>query len=539
MLKVFLVEDECVVREGLRECIDWTRYGFEFCGDAPDGELALPQIRKLRPDILITDIKMPFMDGLALSRLVCAELPETKIILISGHNDFEFAQEAIEIGVEQYLLKPVTKASLLKTLEDVSRKIDEEREQKTYLRQFRREGQEYEQFARRKFFEQLTTGSLRVSEIYEQAKSLQIDIDAEGYNVILLTLQTTGAAEYSQALAERLEELMAYLLRYGEYLLFRCNLMTYCVLVKGNAASLDDAAQRCIENIQRRSAGDESLAWYAAVSEPVLRLSELPQCYAKAHTILSYRHLLPEQHVLTAQVLQRPQRGEFPALDEIDATKADPAIVRNFLQTGMREEIPDFVSEYLASFGNALGSLLFRQYVLLELRFSAIRAAKSFGYTQEEFLRPLEQAKVLSVDAELPELKKNCAALLRRAIELREEESGNQYKSMLKRALRYIDQNYTDENLSLNAVAKAANISPNYFSGVFSQEMGQTFVEYLTEKRMARAKELLRYSGKRSSEVAYEVGYRDPRYFSFLFKKTQGCTPSSYRAGEAERHEEP
>ena len=118
MLKVFLVEDECVVREGLRDCIDWERYGFEFCGDAPDGELALPQIRKLRPDILITDIKMPFMDGLALSKLVCAELPETKIILISGHNDFEFAQEAIEIGVEQYLLKPVTKSSLLKTLEE-------------------------------------------------------------------------------------------------------------------------------------------------------------------------------------------------------------------------------------------------------------------------------------------------------------------------------------------------------------------------------------------------------------------------------------
>ena len=124
------------------------------------------------------------------------------------------------------------------------------------------------------------------------------------------------------------------------------------------------------------------------------------------------------------------------------------------------------------------------------------------------------------------------------AIDLREEESGNQYKSMLKRALRYIDQNYTDENLSLNSVAKAANISPNYFSGVFSQEMGQTFVEYLTEKRMERAKELLRYSGKRSSEVAYEVGYRDPRYFSFLFKKMQGCTPSSYRAGNGEPHEQ-
>ncbi len=537
MLKVFLVEDECVVREGLRDCIDWERYGFEFCGDAPDGELALPQIRKLRPDILITDIKMPFMDGLALSKLVCAELPETKIILISGHNDFEFAQEAIEIGVEQYLLKPVTKSSLLKTLEDVSRKIDEEREQKAYLRRFQQEGQEYEQYARRQFFEQLTSGTLRVSEIYEQAKKLQIDIDAERYTVILLTLQSRGAAEYSQTLADRLEELMAYLLRYGEYLLFRCNLMTYCVIVKDSAAESGGAVDRCLENIRRRC-GDASLAWYAAVSGPVARLSELPSCYARAHTILSYRHLLPEQHVLTADVLQKPQRGALPALDEIDASKADPAIIRSFLQTGMREEIPDFVSEYLASFGNALDSMLFRQYVLLELRFSAIRAAKSFGYSQEEFLRPLFSGQELTADVDRETLVKSCAALLRRAIDLREEESGNQYKSMLKRALRYIDQNYTDENLSLNTVAKAANISPNYFSGVFSQEMGQTFVEYLTEKRMERAKELLRYSGKRSSEVAYEVGYRDPRYFSFLFKKTQGCTPSSYRAGNGEPHEQ-
>lgn len=416
LLKVFLVEDECVVREGLRDCIDWERYGFEFCGDAPDGELALPQIRKLRPDILITDIKMPFMDGLALSKLVCAELPETRIILISGHNDFEFAQEAIEIGVEQYLLKPVTKASLLKTLEDVSRKIDEEREQKDYLRRFQQEGPEYEQFARRKFFEQITSGTLRVSEIYEQAKKLQIDIDAEGYTVILLTLQSRGTAEYSQTLAERLEELMAYLLRYGEYLLFRCNLMTYCVIVKGSAAGLDEAVRRCLENIERRCGGDEALAWYAAVSEPVARLSELPGCYASAHTILSYRHLLPERHVLTADVLQKPQRGTLPALDEVDASKADPAIIRNFLQTGMREEIPDFVSEYLASFGNALDSMLFRQYVLLELRFSAIRAAKSFGYSQEEFLRPLTSGQELPADGGRETLEKAaprfCAAPL-------------------------------------------------------------------------------------------------------------------------------
>ena len=537
MLKVFLVEDECVVREGLRDCIDWERYGFEFCGDAPDGELALPQIRKLRPDILITDIKMPFMDGLTLSKMVSAELPETKIILISGHNDFEFAKEAIEIGVEQYLLKPVTKASLLQTLETVQKKIEEEREQKNYLRQFQAETREYEQYAQRTFFEQITSGVLSVSEIYAQAKELHIDIDAESYNIILLTLQPQSPTEYSQAAAERLEELMAYFLRYGEYLLFRCNLMTYAVIVKSDAAGMEQATRRCVENIQQRCAGDEELDWYVAVSDPVPRLSGLAECYAKAHTILSYRHLLPEQHVLTAAVLDKGDTRDLSALDAFDASKADSAIVRGFLQMGLQEEVPDFVTEYLLSFGNALNSTLFRQYIMLDLRFNAILAAKKFGFTQEEFLQPLSSLQYMEPDVDPQELKKYAVTLLRRAIELREQESGNQYKAILQRAIRFIDQHYTEETMSLNAVAKAVNISPNYFSGIFSQEMGQTFVEYLTAKRMEKARDLLRHSGMRSSEVAYEVGYRDPRYFSFIFKKTQGCTPSSYRAGNGAEHE--
>ena len=105
----------------------------------------------------------------------------------------------------------------------------------------------------------------------------------------------------------------------------------------------------------------------------------------------------------------------------------------------------------------------------------------------------------------------------------------------MESALQVIDQNYTDENISLNAVAKTINVSTNYLSAVFSQKMGKSFVEYVTQKRMTRAKQLLRQSGKRTGEIAAEVGYKDPRYFSFVFKKTQGVTPREYRAGEQER----
>ena len=107
MLKVFLVEDERIMREGLRDSIPWEKYGYVFVGEASDGEMALPLIRKTRPDVLITDIKMPFMDGLALSQIVTSEFPGTKIIIISGYASFEYAQNALKYGVNDYLLKPI------------------------------------------------------------------------------------------------------------------------------------------------------------------------------------------------------------------------------------------------------------------------------------------------------------------------------------------------------------------------------------------------------------------------------------------------
>ena len=110
MLRVFLVEDESTIRETLRDTVPWAQYGYAFAGEAGDGEMALPLIRQAKPDVLITDIRMPFMDGLALSRLVIQEFPNIKIIIISGYDDFEYAQQAIHIGVERFLLKPDRKS---------------------------------------------------------------------------------------------------------------------------------------------------------------------------------------------------------------------------------------------------------------------------------------------------------------------------------------------------------------------------------------------------------------------------------------------
>ena len=151
LIRVFIAEDESIVREGLRDIVPWEKHGFEFVGDAPDGELALPMIRRLKPDVLITDIKMPFMDGLALADIVSRELPDTKIIILSGYSDFEYAQRAIQLKVDQYLLKPITKASMVQTLEQTRRRIEEEQEQKEFLRRYEQEIKKFESFSRRAF----------------------------------------------------------------------------------------------------------------------------------------------------------------------------------------------------------------------------------------------------------------------------------------------------------------------------------------------------------------------------------------------------
>ena len=123
MIKVFLVEDEFAIREGIRRTVNWEKEGFVLCGEAGDGEMAYPLILKEKPEILITDIRMPFMDGLELCRLVKEALPSVRILILSGYDDFSYAQEAIRIGVEEYLLKPLSEEMLLTKLRAVAEKI--------------------------------------------------------------------------------------------------------------------------------------------------------------------------------------------------------------------------------------------------------------------------------------------------------------------------------------------------------------------------------------------------------------------------------
>lgn len=548
MLKIFLAEDEVVVRETIKRMIPWEELGFELVGEAADGEMALPLLIRQQPDLLITDIKMPFMDGLTLARLAKKEIPGLKVVILSGYDDFNYAKQAIGIGVEDYLLKPITKNALIERLSEIRSRYEHEKTQKEYYEKFQREMQAYEKNSSRDFFEALVGGSMDMMEVYKRAEKLGLDIVAEAYNVLIFTMNcdedfSGQRDEYSSWEAESLELLENFFAGHSSAMLFRSNIFSYGVLLKGQRETVEENTRACVDEIRKiLSRQDGRREWFLAVGQSVDRLSQIQKSYHTASRAFSQRYLYDENILYydEMETMEHPggqaEAEDNAYLQKVDVNALNPAILQKFLSNGLQEETENFVKDYFYAIGQEpMESLVFRNYVILNVRFSVISFIKGLGCDTNE----MESADTEEVLAESGKNMESAIAyaekMISQAIEIRDQNSGNKNRSILKTAVDFIDSHYMDEEISLNTVANVANVSSNHFSALFSQNMGQTFIEYLTSLRMNKAKELLRCTGMRSSEIAGEIGYKDAHYFSYLFKKTQGMTPSDYRKAREEK----
>lgn len=546
MLKIFLAEDEVIVRETIKRMIPWEDLGFELVGEAADGEMALPLLLRQKPDLLITDIKMPFMDGLTLAKVAKKEIPGLKVVILSGYDDFNYAKQAINIGVEDYLLKPITKNALIERLTEIRSRYEHEKTQKEYYEKFHREMQAYEKNSSRDFFEALVSGSMDMMEIYRRSEKLGLDIVAEAYNVLIFTMNCeedfSGQREgYSEWEAESLELLEEFFSENTSAMLFRCNIFSYSVLIKGQKETIEENTRSCVSEIQRIfDRKEQKRQWFVAAGEPVERLSQIQKSYYSASRAFSHRYLYDENILYYDEMASMEKKNvtedDSTYLQKVDVNALNPAILQKFLSNGLLEETENFVKDYFYAIGQEpLESLVFRNYVTLNVRFSVMSFLKEIGCDT----RTLEQEDTEDVLSESSKSLENAIAyaekIISQAIALRDQNSGNKNRSILKTAVDFIDSHYTEEDMSLNKAANAANVSANHFSALFSQNMGQTFIEYLTNLRMNKAKEYLRCTSMRSSEIAGEIGYKDAHYFSYLFKKTQGMTPSDYRKAREDK----
>lgn len=536
-IKVFLVEDEMVIRRGIKNSIDWEKEGYIFCGEASDGELAYPMIIKEKPDILITDIRMPFMDGLELCKLVKKELPNIKILILSGYDEFDYAKEAIRLGVTEYLLKPISSGKLLEALNGVSESIRREKEDKDLVRKYMEEMRENTEHEKQKFFEQMIAGNLSMADALETGKKYEMNLSAGMYNLLLFRFtlgeenrksgELLGEAEYAiEKLTERLEYVFEFQ-RGVEGWAF--------LLMADNEEQMSERVKELSKDLEEIMKNYSTIAYFGGIGQPVARLRELEESFREAERALAARFTMELNRIISVEDIRMAQNVD--TLDDIEITsfgerEKTRTMLEKFLNNGAEDEIDEFVDVYINELPEEnLKSVLMRQYIIMDAYIVMMSFCEKIEGIEGEMQAQSEELKnSMKTIQTLEEIKNYIRMLLKKIIGVRDTISGRRYSDIIEIAKDQIRKTYMSDEISLNTIAAEVGMSPSYFSSIFSKEMGKTFVEYLTEIRMDRAKELLMCSSMKTSEIGYEVGYKDPHYFSYIFKKTQNCTPKEFRA---------
>ncbi|MCR5526324.1 MAG: response regulator [Lachnospiraceae bacterium] len=536
MVKLFLVEDEIIMRDGIKKHIDWKGEDIEFVGEASDGELAYPLILKTKPDIVVTDIKMPFMDGLQLSKMIKKDNPDIHIIILSGYDEFTYAQEAVSIGVDEYLLKPISPSNLLVSIKKLKTKIENERSSSDQVDWSKEALAEKNAIEQQKLFQAIVSGSMSMPDLLNAGKKLNIDLTAQFYQIAVFKYSLPGETGdvYSEKQNLLLGKVMNFINEIDECCYFDRGTEGFALLVMGESEeNVNAAMSTVIEQLKKINSEVEDADYFCGLGNIVNRLSEVGKSYDDANWAFSYRYFREPNQVVRASDLDAARGAQLDVdVSAVDTNEKNRKVFEKFLRSGSASEVNHFVEEVFSSYDEKnVKSLLFLNYIVMDLYFAIVGFIRDLGYDTKDLGNDFADINtaVKSI-SNFGEAEEYLSEGLEKAIKLRDSNSVKKYSVVLKKVIAYIDENFEKDDISLNAVASIANISPNHFSTIFSQEVGVTFIEYLIGKRMDKAKELLMTTNLRSSEIAYKVGYKDPHYFSFMFKKTQGMTTREYRS---------
>lgn len=521
--KVFLVEDEIVAREGIRDNVDWQSAGFEFCGEAPDGEMALPLIEQARPDVLITDIRMPFMDGLQLCKILRDRTPEVKVIILSGHDEFHYAQQAVKLGVTEYLLKPVGVQDLNNALGKIASQLDHDRLEREKLRQLENQIEDDLALRQEKFLLKLVMGGMSSPEAIQESRRLGVDLIAKWYAVMVVEFKPCGPAEpFTYYEHEQVEQIVARLIAHNQdVLLSKTGMGELLLLLKGDSLEHLEQEGCFLKELIRAEVENRSrCSLRVGMGGAQDRLCNIHQSFGEALADLHQGLVEEAGQTLTAI-----------KADKVELLDLDKSALENFLRYGVEDEFDDFFEAYIRPLSEAaLRAYLVRNYIFVDIVLIVAKFVHQLGGNVDQVIPEINNVETLLLNIKsLDQLREEARRVFVSALAFRDNRSQNPYETIIEQAKKYIEGHYPNPDLSLLDVASEVHLSPSHFSVVFSRETGQTFKEHLINIRMEKAKELLRTTPLKSFEISLQIGYNDPHYFSYVFKKHTNLTPQRFR----------
>lgn len=521
LYRVLLVDDEEDIREGISRKMDWLGLGFSLVGEAANGQDALELAESLRPDVILTDIKMPFMDGLELCRILTDRLPAARFVVFSGFDAFEYAKQAIQMNVVEYILKPINADELSAVLRRLKDQLDRERAERRNVELLRSRYMENLPILRELFYANLLDGRIEPGTERERAAHLDIDLQGEEWAVGLAYIGSDRRDALSTlSIQNLLEETLTA---------DRCKLSLYndwvAVIVSLTESFTIYDLIRVLDRVCTLAASYLGLTLTVGVGAPCKELSGMARSAAEARTALEYRSMVGRGQVIYIGDLE-PDGGQVLTFEEADERTLTAAV-----RLGSEQEVRDAAAALAGKIREANPSAGQYNLFLMELVTHLIKMIRRSGVGMEEvfgagFSLPIQKSEL----PRLEELEDWCAERylrLRTLIRRRQTDSAGQ---TVETAKEYIRQHYAESDLSVEKLCAYLHLSSTYFSTLFKRETGTSFTAYVTTVRMEAAAEAIRGTEEKTYLIAQRCGYEDPNYFSYVFKRHFGVTPTKYRS---------
>lgn len=534
MYKIMIVDDEAEVREAIVKKMDWNSLGFEVSADAENGLDALEKAETLDLDVILTDIKMPFMDGLELGKALQERRSPIKLIVFSGFDDFEFAKEAIKLNVMEYVLKPVNAEELSRVLLKVKGILDEERSSKRSIEALKKNYEEMLPVIRERFLTDLVRGVHGELDVESQLRELDIPVTEKPCH-----LMAVGRIGHGQQ-GERKTNFDREMLRLSVSSLLDEQLGEEF----GHAIWVDRTYLMLLISIDRETQTEELIEALEGVCKSCRKIfgvsltiglgksgkgyETIPVSYAEALQALEYRAILGSERV----IYHGDVDYSVPVSTRFDSEEAAYLTKAITFAMGDEETLQEAVDRILDKVEESDTLVQDYQIYMLGLMDTLMRMIEKYGLPMEEMLghggNYLDILSSFGTSVQLSDWLLSTCLKISRGIE---EKRAATTRNIIDEAKDYIEQNYADSELSVDKLCHQIHISPSYFSTIFKQETGRSYVSYLTDIRLEKAAELLKSTEDKTYLIAARVGYQEPNYFSYVFKKKYGVSPSKFRNG--------
>lgn len=535
MYKVLFADDEILTREAITENTPWEETGFTLMGTAQNGKEAIELMEMGKPDLLITDICMPIMDGIELSEFVKKNYPDTQVMILSGYDEFEYAKQALKNGVAEYILKPITSFELKEELLKFKEKIDKAYDQKYHVEKIQKAYEKNMPVVREHFLNRLLEGNIAKEQIEERLEYFGIKL--EGAYQAVAFVEIEDVTEIMRSYPGMPENLMQFAIANiaNEILINQKKAITFqnvndtCVVIYAEESEekLQNLIRETGDSIREAMVRCMKTQVYIAVGETVHTPAKWKKSYESAKHAEEFKYLIEDpSYIFEKDFCTNSNIKTEQSAFEINEWVEKLVLYMKANQSEKLEKaIQDFFAEiYHAKYERQTACLQIQNCVLsIAIKLEEIGLElPNHAERETSFINYLHTYKRLSQIKERFQIF--CMDLT--SVIASKKENSNQ--TMAELAIDYMNKNYSNPDLSLNAVCEYLSVSVSYFSMIFKNYTKETFIEMLTKVRMEKAKKMLETTRMKNYEVAAAVGYNDPHYFGATFKKYTGMTPTEY-----------